>query len=513
MFPTKNSAPSSSRSREEEDQTGVNEKAEHIGKEVSPIALTAQEERRIWRKVDLRLMPILSLIYLLSVMDKGNIGNAKLEGLVTQLNLTGNRYNIALTMYYIPYCVFEFPCNLLLKVVRPSRWLPGLAILWGIVMALMSLVKTYPQLVTVRVCLGIAEAGLFPGIAYYLTFWYPRNMLQFHIALFSGAASLAGAFSGLLAYAISYLNGKGGLEGWAWIFLIEGLATVAVGILAHFVLADFPQTAKFLTAEERAFVVAKNKYDHSPSGEEDRFEARHVWAAFTDWQVWMHILILISVDAAIFGITLFLPLIQSSTGMLHLLFLRASAYILAVPCSFGYSTTISQLLTVPPYVVATACTITAAYYSDKLGIRSPFILAGLVACVVGYLINISDAPAGVKYFGTFFCVAGSYSAGPGAIAWLGNNLVGEYKRAVGMALQIAMGNFTGAIVSNIYRSQDSPRFILGHALELMFVGIGLVCVPIVVLLYRRINNQRDRLWQKGEGRDSGGDASDFRYML
>ncbi|KAF8153406.1 MFS general substrate transporter [Crassisporium funariophilum] len=485
-----------------------------------PPTLTDEEERRLWRKIDLRLMPILSLMYLLSFLDRGNIGNffnlfsfndpygesgnARLQGLQSQLHLTGNQYNIALTMYFIPYCLFECPANLVLKRFRPSKWLPGITVTWGIVMTLMGLVKTYPQLVGARVCLGVAEAGLFPGVVYYLTLWYPRHQLQLRIGLFFGAASLAGAFSGLLAFGISFMSGTEGLLGWSWIFILEGIATVAVGLLAFFVLVDFPATATFLTPEERAFVVFKKKYDNSSVGEEEHFAARHFWSAVTDWQVWLHILIYMSVIAPLYGITLFLPTIIAS---------------------FGHTPAISQLLTVPPYVFATILVYVFAYYSDKLKMRSPFVVAGLVLCLIGFSINISNVPSGVKYFGTFFCVGGSYAAFPGVVAWLGNNLAGQYKRGIGMAIHIGIGNFSGAIAANIYRSRDSPRFLVGHGVELMFVGLGFIAVPIAILSYIRINNKRDlaqrEALEKGEKnkytnqqlREMGDRAPDFRYTL
>ncbi|KAG2124884.1 MFS general substrate transporter [Suillus clintonianus] len=466
--------------------------------------LTPEQEKKLWRKIDLRLMPILSLMYLLAFLDRGNIGNAKLEGLETQLDLTGNKFNVVLIMFIIPYCLFEPPTNLVLKAFRPSRWLPGINLAWGIIMTLMAFVKTYPQLVGVRVCLGVAEAGLFPGVVYYLTLWYPRHMLQYRIGLFFGAATVAGAFSGLLAFGISYMGGMEGLEAWSWIFLLEGLATIVVAIVAFFVLVDFPHTAKFLTPEERDFVVWRKKYDNSSVGEEERFAARYIWAAFKDWQVWVHILIYMSIVGPLYGITLFLPTIIKS---------------------FGYNTPVSQLLTIPPYVAATLTLLVFAHYSDKLKMRSPFILAGLTMCLIGFSINISTAPSGVKYFGTFFIVMGSYAAFPGVVSWLGNNLSGQYKRGVGMALHIGIGNFSGAISSVVYRSQDSPRFILGHGLELMFVGIGLTLLPTVVFIYKRINAQRDtaeRLaTERGEKvkysvqelRELGDRAPDFRYTL
>jgi len=329
-------------------------------------------------------------------------------------------------------------------------------------------------------------------------------MLQFRIGLFFGAASLAGAFSGLLAYGISFMSGTRGILGWSWIFILEGIATVVVGLIALAVLVDFPPTAKFLTPEERAFVIWRKKYDNSSVGEEEHFEMRHFWAALLDWQVWLHILIYMSLIGPLYGITLFLPTIINA---------------------FGYSPAISQLLTVPPYVVATITLYTFAFYSDKIKMRSPFVFAGLVLCLIGFSINISNAPHGVKYFGVFFCVAGSYAAFPGVVAWLGNNLAGQYKRGIGMAIQIGVGNFSGAIASNIYRSRDSPRFLVGHGVELMFVGMGFICVPIAVITYMGINKKREEMQRRGmeEGggekisaqrvRELGDRAPEFRYTL
>ncbi|KAJ6477042.1 MFS general substrate transporter [Mycena sanguinolenta] len=478
--------------------------------------LTAEEERKLGRKIGLRLMPILSLMYLASFLDRSNIGNARLQGLETQLGLTGNKFNIALTMFFIPYCIFECPFNMVLKRFLPSRWLPGITVLWGLVTIAMGFVRTYvencmydcspacrsyQQLVCVRMFLGITEAGLFPGVAYYLTLWYPRHMLQWRIGLFFGAASLAGAFGGALAFGIGFMSGTGGLLGWSWIFILEGLATVIVGMIGFLVLVDFPATAKFLTAEQRAFVMFKKKYDNSSVGEEEHFETRHVVQALTDWQVWLHMLILMAAITNLYGITLFLPTIISA---------------------FGHSAAVSQLLTVPPYVVATIVLFIFAYWSDRLKLRSPFILAGFLLSLIGFSINISSASGGIKYFGTFFCVTGSYAAVPGIIAWLGNNLSGQTKRGIGIAFQIGIGHFGGTFASNMYRTQDEPRFIVGHGCELMFVGIGLISVVATVLISHRVNRRRDEEAHTALGKEvysddvlrrMGDRAPDFRYTL
>ncbi|KAF8625350.1 hypothetical protein AX15_005428 [Amanita polypyramis BW_CC] len=459
-----------------------------------PPILSPAQEGRLWRKIDARLIPILALMYLASFLDRCN---ARIEGLETQLGLKGNQFNIVLF-----YCICECPANLVLKKFRPSRWLPGITVIWGLVMTMMGLVKNYPQLLGARIALGIAEAGLFPGIVYYLTFWYPRHKLQTRISMFFGSASLAGAFSGLLAYGISFMSGVGGRLGWSWIFILEGLATIIIGFIAFFVLVDFPVSAKFLTPEERAFVIYQKKLENSGVGEEEHFELRHFWAAVTDWQVWLHTLIFMSVGAPLYGFTLFLPSIING---------------------FGYSVTISQLLTIPPYVLATVAIYVSGYYSDKWRLRSPFIFGSLICSFITLSIYLSNVSRLAKYFGTFFIVTGCYAAFPGIVSWLGNNLSGQYKRGVGMAIQIGIGNFSGTFASNMYRTQDAPRYVLGNGLAMMFSGIGVICVVVAVLAYKHINHKRDKILQELTERGEklspveikrlGDKSPTFRYMI
>jgi MFS family permease len=231
--------------------------------------------------MDVRLIPMLALLYLLSFLDRSNIGNAKIQGMDVDLELSGTEYSLCATVFFFTYCAFEIPSNLLLKRFRPSVWLPSIMVAWGTVMTLMGLVQDYHGLLIARVFLGIAEAGLYPGVAYYLTMWYCTEELAFRQGLFFSAASMAGAFSGLLAYAIAQMDGVAGYAGWRWIFILEGILTVVVAIAAFFLLHDFPDTASFLTTEEKAWVVHRLKYQGSKKSgrvvaESDHFQWKYV---------------------------------------------------------------------------------------------------------------------------------------------------------------------------------------------------------------------------------------------
>ncbi|KAH6624132.1 major facilitator superfamily domain-containing protein [Chaetomium sp. MPI-SDFR-AT-0129] len=480
---------------------------------VPPVTLQAfahLDEKAILRKMDLRLIPMLALLYLLSFLDRGNIGNAKIEHLQENLSLTDDQYNWCLTAFFFTYAAFEVPSNLVLKKVRPSIWLPTIMVAWGVVMTLMGLVHNYTGLLTARIFLGVTEAGLFPGVAYYLTNWYRREEIQLRQAMFFSAASVAGAFSGLLAFGIGKMDGVGGLHGWQWIFILEGIATVITASIAFFALFDFPGTATFLTEEERAFVVYRLKYQgqslnssHAQVAQADEFKWTYVKDAFLDWQIWVNIFVYWGVVCPLYGISLFLPTIIKE---------------------LGYQSSQAQLMTVPIYITAAILAVVAAYASDRVGKRSPFIIGFMLMMVVGFSMCIATDPKEnprVVYGGVFIAACAIYPAFPGVIAWLSNNLSGSLKRSVGMALQIGVGNLGGAMASNFYRAKDKPRYILGHGLELGFIVGGIIASLILVVGYTAQNKKRAKQMDEGgldaytpqELSEKGDRALTYRYVL
>ncbi|KAJ4397346.1 hypothetical protein N0V93_001571 [Gnomoniopsis smithogilvyi] len=463
------------------------------------------DEKKILRKMDLRLIPVLALLYLLSFLDRGNIGNAKIEGLQEDLGLRSYEYNWCLTAFFFTYAAFEVPSNLLLKKLRPSRWLPAIMVAWGLVMTLMGIVQNYHGLLAARLFLGVAEAGLYPGVAYYLTMWYCRHEIQLRQAMFFSAASVAGAFSGLLAFGISKMDGVGNLAGWRWIFILEGIVTVLVAFASFWLLHDFPETAKFLTEEERAFVVYRLKYQ-GQSGQRvaqaEEFQWKYVGQAFADWQIWINIFVYWGIVCPLYGISLFLPTIVKN---------------------LGYTSSTAQLLTVPIYVTAAILAVVFAYISDRVGKRSPFIIVFLCIMVVGFSMCIATDPnkkPAVVYAGVFIIACSIYPSFPGNISWLSNNLAGSYKRSAGMAIQIGVGNLGGAMASNFYREPDSPRYILGHSLELGFVCLGILAAVVLNVGYASINKKREKRSVEGgedgygnqELSELGDKAYTFRYM-
>lgn len=206
------------------------------------VTLDSKLERATLLRLDILLIPVLCGIYLLSFLDRANLGNARVAGLQEQLGLTDRQYQtgmphltalessssnkrvpvVAITVTYVPYIATELPSNLVLNKVGPRIMIPGMCFCWGVVTTLQCLVQNYAGLLACRFWLGFFEGGLLPGIVLYLSGYYRKHELQLRICLFFSAAALSGAFSGLLAAGITQMDGIAGLEGWRWIFLLEG---------------------------------------------------------------------------------------------------------------------------------------------------------------------------------------------------------------------------------------------------------------------------------------------------
>jgi MFS family permease len=204
--------------------------SEKVGLEegTSPSTLTAQTdidyeaEKRLVRKVDRFIIPTVMIAYLLSFLDRVNIGNASLYGLSKDLKLKGNQYQLAVSLLFATYVIVEIPSNLALKKFRPSRWIAFLAVCWGIVSTLTGVVQSFGGLVACRLLLGLFEGGLFPGLTVYLTLFYTKKEIALRIGYLFVSSALAGACGGLLAYGIGHMDGVAGQSGWRWIFIIEG---------------------------------------------------------------------------------------------------------------------------------------------------------------------------------------------------------------------------------------------------------------------------------------------------
>ncbi|KAE8151627.1 putative MFS transporter [Aspergillus avenaceus] len=461
----------------------------------------AKIDRALLWKLDLRLIPWLSLLYLISFLDRTNIGNAKLAGLQDDLGMTNSQYNASLTIFFVSYSIFEPLTNVLLKRMRPSIFIPIIMVLWGICMACMGLVHNFSGLMAVRWFLGLTEAGLFPGVGYFLSCWYKRSEFGVRMAIFFSAAALAGSFGGLLAAAIAKMHGIGGKAGWSWIFILEGLATIIVGILSFWMVYDFPDEAKFLSDADRKRVLRRLAADQQSSAEHEQFKMTYFWSSLKDWKTYTSAVIYMGADGALYAFSLFVPTIINQ---------------------LGYKAIRAQLLSVPPYAAAAVVTIAVGFVADRTRQRGISNIVVSIVGMVGFSMLLGAKSAGVKYAGTFLGAMGIYPAISNSISWVSNNTEGVYKRGVTIGIVIGWGNLNGIVSSNIYRGEDAPEFYPGHGVVLAYLVLFLFGGSVVQYIGLRIENAKRRRgerdhWVQGLDQDQlkllGDNRPDFIYTL
>ncbi|KAJ6581658.1 major facilitator superfamily domain-containing protein [Mycena capillaripes] len=314
------------------------------------IDTTKIDEKKLLRKIDIHLVPWFSLLYLLSFLDRTSIGKC-LYNLEKDLKISDTQYLISLTVFFIR----PVPSNIFLKRLRPSVWFAFLMVMWGLIMVRSTHSTTSAGFkMGLRWMLGTFEAGLYPGMAYHLSCWYKRSELGIRAAVLNSATTTSGAFGGLLAAAISNMDGIGGKPAWAWIFIIEGLATMLAGIASYWMVHDFPDTAKFLTETERTFVIRRLQGDDQYSAAGEKLRMRNILSSFRDWKTWFSM----GCDMPLYAFSLFTP-----------------------------------------SIINQSCCV--ALYADKYGRRGYCNIVMLSLGGIGYIILIVSRNAALSYFAVY----------------------------------------------------------------------------------------------------------------
>ncbi|KAG9201204.1 hypothetical protein G6514_005933 [Epicoccum nigrum] len=363
--------------------------------------LPHSEQDKIFHKVDWRLCPMLAILYLISHLDRANIGNAKIEGLEVSLNMAGTDYNVALMMFFIPYVLFEVPSNILLaKFKKPSQYM-----------------------------------------------------------------------------------GVGGYEGWRWIFILEGLATVLMGVAVFWLLPDSPSHAagRWLTADEARFLRLNNlmtrgikkKRGVNADGKKEGIRWGIMGQVAKDWQIYLQAMIFASNAVPNYGLKFTMPQILKN---------------------MGFTSTKAQLMTAPPYACGALSALLSSLLADKFTWRMPFIATSQLLLIIAFSILFALA-ADIKnnvalcYFAVHVACIGVYPILPGCNAWTINNLAGPEKRAIGIATMICIGNLGGIVGSFIYQEKERPMYPTGFGTSLSFAAAGLVSALVLEWLFWRINRR------------------------
>ncbi|GAM35423.1 hypothetical protein TCE0_017r03743 [Talaromyces pinophilus] len=474
---------------------------EELRREQSSFEIPHEIDKTVDRKFDRHIIPWLFGIWLFAFIDRSNIGNAKIDGLIQDLHLDGDKFNITLLVFYIPYILVDVPSNWVVKRVRAGVFLPGLITAWGLTSTCLGFTKSFTGLIIARLVLGLCEGGLLGGMIVYLAMFYRRHQMLYRIGLFYCAAPLSGAFGGLLATGLAKIE-YGGYDNWPWIFFIEGIITTIFGIICFFTMTHTPADAKFLTEEEKIVALRRMMEDSHGATDtenvnEERFDWHWVRMAMLAPQTWFCSLAWFFLLIPLYSYSLFLPTIIS--GM-------------------GYKSTAAQLFTVPPNIAAFVLVLITSTLSDRIKARGPIMAVGSVLAMAGYIMLLASKSNGVRYGGTFLVAIGVYPGSPMVVGWLSNNLAPHYVRATGIGFQIAIANCAAFIASFIYRSKDAPDYTLGHSVSLGSLVLCIITVLLQILYCRwenkqRENGSRDHRLHEGSEHWLGHRHPAFRYTI
>ncbi|KAF8515446.1 major facilitator superfamily domain-containing protein [Gautieria morchelliformis] len=393
------------------------------------------EKRLLW-KIDLR-MSILILIYVLNYVDRNNAAAARLRGFEKDLHLKGQEFATLLSILYVGYIIMQIPSNMMLNWLgKPSLYLPACMMVWGMISILTGITKNFVGALLTRFFLGFVEAAFFPGALFLLSKWYTRKELGLRTAMFYCGNLMSNAFGGLLAAGI--LNGMDGVLGqaaWRWLFFIEGSLTIFVAICAMFILPDFPATTRSLTPLERKLAQLRMAEDAGEGDEEDSSEDHNQWNGFTlaitDWKVWWLAFALLSQTVS----------------------LSFNAYFPTLAATLGFkSTTVTLLLTAPPWGFAAIVAFCNARHSDVTGERFWHIATPILVGILGFVISLCTMNTAARYI-ALFLEAQSYAGLIVLLAWFSNSIPRPpAKRAVALAVLNAwsqLGNIAGSYVWDI----------------------------------------------------------------
>jgi ACS family tartrate transporter-like MFS transporter len=410
-------------------------------------------EERAFRRATRRLIPFLFLIYVVAYLDRVNVSFAQLQ-LEDDLGFSDTIFGLGAGIFSLGYVIFGVPSGLALNRFGARRWLAWIMITWGVLSASTMFIEGPVSFYVLRFLLGVAEAGFFPGIILYLTWWFPERERSRSLALFMTAIAAAYVAGGPISGGLLELDGLAGLDGWQWLFLVEGLPAVALGLVTLRFLDDRPEDADWLSLEERRLLaeeVARERARKESAG------GQRLRDALGSAQVWLLALVYFILLATGFGLTFFVPdLVQDRTG---------------------YSDFEVGVLAAIPYGIATAAMLIVARRADRARSRRPFVIVpALIGAAGAGVTAYAQSPVLLTVAITLAAV-GILSAIP--VFWaLPTAFLSGTAAAGGIALIAAIGNlggFVGPAFTGVMEDStggfETPLVVLG---ALLVVGAALV---------------------------------------
>ncbi|CAK7237343.1 hypothetical protein SBRCBS47491_009943 [Sporothrix bragantina] len=469
--------------------------AQHVNIDRTPEEIVA--EKRFLRKCDLLILPLLSITYFLASLDRGAISFAETAGMKEDLGISTHKFSTVVSLFYVGYIVFQMPGDLLMKKITPPIQLGAALISWGTFTALSCVAKNYSQIAGLRFLIGVGEAFL-QAAPIYLTLWYRREEFATRSGWFFATAALAGAFGGIISYGIiKNLDGKAGLAAWKWIFLIEGVVTVAFGFVVIFLLPGAPERLRWgWSTEEKEYAIRRTREAYNIEG--DKLHLPHILGLLKNPKLYLYLVLFCTLQINWTSFQTFLPVLLEN---------------------FGFSDLDTELMSIPVFFSGAISTIVLGYASDHYKQRGVFIIGCLVADIIGWVLLIANQTTAQSLVGCFCISLGAFPGITLLQSWVNANTIGFTRRAAMFAFLSMVAQSLNIAAAQIY--SDAPHYYRGDGFVLGVVVLGLATATCIRFYFTRLNRKKDENRNSDEARltrmmdiETIGDAHpDFVYWL
>ncbi|KAF1953110.1 MFS transporter-like protein [Byssothecium circinans] len=404
-------------------------------------------------------LPTLCTMYWLNYIDRNAIAQARLNNLEDDLGMTGVQFNTAVSILFVGYVLMQIPSNMLITRIKPGMYMSVWMLVWAVVSICTGFVQSYGGLVACRFFLGITEAPFYPGATYMLSIFYTRKEVATRIALLYCAQILATGFSGLIAAGVfAGMDGLRGIAGWRWLFILEGSITGVVAIFGFFLLPNTPLTTFWLTQEERELAHARMERDKIGDSLGSASAMEGLKQACRDKRTWLFCFM----------------------QNFHLSACSFNSFFPTVVKTLGFSTTVTLLLTCPPFIFAGAAGIMTGWSSGRMHERTWHITVGLAVAVVGFVIAASTMNTAGRYIACFIFPVGAYSVNSVIIGWASSTLSQtKEKKAVVLAMTNVGGQIGYIYGAYLWPDYDKPRYGIGFGASAGFALLSIVCAWIL----------------------------------
>ena len=435
------------------------------------------EERKFLFKLDLALLTFASLGYFIKYLDQSNLNNAFVSGMKEDLGLYKNQLNYMQTLWTVGYVIGEVPSNIMLTRVRPSIWIPTMEVIWSVLTMLLSQCNTAKQMYGLRFLIGLAESTFYPGMQYIIGSWYRRDELAKRSCIFHASSAIATMFSGYLMAAVYHLNGRGGMAGWQWLFIMDGVISLPIALAGYFVLPDVPEISRaaYFTKEDIAF--AQNRM---------RLEGRANRAPYTKSKI-----LKILRSWHIYWLVLLYVFFNNSNGVL-----AQPAFALWLKDSNEPKYSISQINTYPTaaYGVQVLTTLIYAWSSDSIfrGARwPPMLFAGIVQIICFVSLSVWDIPRGWHWACYILAGCGGGISGL-CMAWAHEICSADNEeRAIVIASMNEMAYVMQAwLPLLVWQQVEAPEYRKGF-ITTTFLSAGMIATAFIIRkLWKREQRQK-----------------------